>query len=122
MLTPVVFERWQHRTSVSVFSTTTPGAAPSTVRSTPLGQSELRQRAPSSAFSQWSSLAPATRVLLSDWVIWGGSTMQRRLTIIAAAACLVGVLGLSILQPPPTSALSVPRLEPSERFAELLVI
>ena len=48
--------------------------------------------------------------------------MQRRLTIIAAAACLVGVLGLSILQPPPTSALSVPRLEPSERFAELLVI
>jgi|GEM_PF-1471171 hypothetical protein len=48
--------------------------------------------------------------------------MERRLTIIVAIACLVGVLGLMVLQPPATSAVSTPRLEPSQRFAELLQI
>lgn len=48
--------------------------------------------------------------------------MQRRLTIIVAMACLAAVLGLIVLQPPATSAVATPRLEASQRFAELLEI
>ena len=48
--------------------------------------------------------------------------MQSRLTMIAAGACLVGILGLTILQPPTTSAVSEPLLNTPERFIQLLEI
>jgi len=48
--------------------------------------------------------------------------MLNRLSIVAATACLVGVLGFTLLEPSSTSALNAPRVNTAERFIQLLQI